>query len=244
MTDHLMLRFEAPLMSFGGESVDAIRVSDELPATSMLTGLLANALGYERREFERLDALQRRLRYGVMYERQGEPLVDYQTVDLSHEHLVDTGWTTHGTVEERGGSSDNKVGTHIRHRHFRADAIVLVALRLEAADESPTLDELDRALREPERPLFLGRKACIPAAPVLVGRVDAASLADALVAAIPSPRTEPGPLLAFWPEGEGPMERCTSECVVRDHREHRNQIHVGRRVVFRGTLERAAEVAS
>ena len=40
----LVLRFDAPLMSFGGVMVDQHGVIDRFPGTAMLTGLLANAL--------------------------------------------------------------------------------------------------------------------------------------------------------------------------------------------------------
>jgi CRISPR system Cascade subunit CasD len=47
------MRLEAPLMAFGGEAIDNYGVIRDFPALSMVTGLLANALGY-RREEERI----------------------------------------------------------------------------------------------------------------------------------------------------------------------------------------------
>ena len=41
------LRFQAPLAAFGGEMIDAHGVIRNVPAQSMLTGLLANALGWD-----------------------------------------------------------------------------------------------------------------------------------------------------------------------------------------------------
>ena len=43
---HMILALEAPLMAFGGETVDNYGVVRSFPAASMLTGLLANALGW------------------------------------------------------------------------------------------------------------------------------------------------------------------------------------------------------
>ena len=45
MVDALLLRLDAPLMSFGAPMVDSNGVIQEFPALSMLTGLLGNALG-------------------------------------------------------------------------------------------------------------------------------------------------------------------------------------------------------
>ena len=49
MRDALILRFDAPLMSFGGPMVDHNGVVQDFPPTSLLTGLIGNALGYEHR---------------------------------------------------------------------------------------------------------------------------------------------------------------------------------------------------
>ena len=41
----LVLHLEAPLLAFGGVAIDQIGIIRDFPAASMLTGLLANALG-------------------------------------------------------------------------------------------------------------------------------------------------------------------------------------------------------
>ena len=48
--EHLILRLEAPLMAFGGETIDNLGVVRRFPSASMLTGLLANALGWLMRD--------------------------------------------------------------------------------------------------------------------------------------------------------------------------------------------------
>ena len=47
---HLIMRLESPLMAFGGEAIDNLGVIRSFPAASMLTGMLANALGWRRVE--------------------------------------------------------------------------------------------------------------------------------------------------------------------------------------------------
>jgi len=42
----LVLRLDAPMMSFGGVMVDQHGVIDRFPGVALLTGLIANALGW------------------------------------------------------------------------------------------------------------------------------------------------------------------------------------------------------
>lgn len=239
MKDFLLLRFDAPLISFGGPAVDNFGVVQDFPALSLLTGLLANALGYEHRETEKLQALQERLRYAVRRDRPGQKILDFQTVDLGQDFLTDTGWTTRNTPEGRQGGTAS-TGTHIRYRHFWADSVYTIALTLAPEDTSPTLSDLEQALSEPERPLFLGRKGCLPAAPVLLQRLSAPSLYEALLRAplLPEARRphEKTELSAWWPEEEGPGSGGARLFPVSDARDWTNQIHVGRRLLYHGVL--------
>lgn len=234
MPGALWLRFDAPLMSFGGIAVDQIRKTEEHPGASMLTGLLANALGYDHGEFEALERLQARLRFAVREDRRGEAFVDYQTVDLGQSHLVDTGWTTFGRREDRAGASSE--GTHIRFRSYLAGAAYTVALALREPEEAPSLDDLASALATPERPLFLGRKACIPATPILMqGR---ASSDDPLAALAEAPRLPGSPevLRVWWTEGDTVCALEGRLFTVTDERGWANQVHVGRRVMRQGAM--------
>ena len=80
------------MLAFGGETVDARGVIVDFPATSMLTGLLANALGWRRSDGDALASLQARLRYAARIDRDGVRLTDFQTAQLGKD---DKGWTTH-----------------------------------------------------------------------------------------------------------------------------------------------------
>jgi CRISPR system Cascade subunit CasD len=234
----LLLRLEAPLMSFGGVAVDEHGVTAAFPALSMLTGLVSNALGYDHRDAPLLQRLQERIRLGVRRDRVGEHLVDFQTVDLGQDFLAEA-WTTHDAPASRGGGTA-KEGTHIRYRHYWADAVFTVALTLEPEREGPDLDHIAHALRLPERPLFLGRKPCIPAAPILAGEIEAECIRDALLAAPLSDRTDAGDLIAWWPvHGEpNPPEGKGRQIAVSDERDWTNQIHAGRRFLWEAPLAR------
>ena len=128
MPRHLLVRLEAPLIAFGGETIDNFGVIRDFPALSMLTGLLANALGWRREEDQRHNQLQQRLVMGTRIECMGHRLTDYQTALLYEK---DQGWTTHGVPEGRASSpsysmqpNGRKALTWQRYRDYHADTAV------------------------------------------------------------------------------------------------------------------------
>ena len=173
----LLLRLESPLLAFGGVMVDNYGFTDDIPSASLLVGLLGNALGFRRGDHERLQALQDRFQYAVRVDRSGQRMTDYQTADL---HKDDYGWTTRGQPEGRAGGAGTYAGQHQRYRDYHADAAITVALTLGPAEISPTVAELAQALQLPARPLFIGRKPCLPTAPLVLGVMEADSLEIAL----------------------------------------------------------------
>ena len=160
---HLIMRLEAPLMSFGGETIDNLGVIRRFPSASMLTGLLANALGWRRIEAQRHQDLQDRLVFAARIDREpagGLRMTDFQSAAINN---TEQGWTTRGKPEGRAGGTYQN---HLRWRDYFADMRLTVALRLKPAEQAPTLDDLANALQEPARPLFIGRKPCLPSAPL------------------------------------------------------------------------------
>lgn len=249
MIDALILRFDAPLMSFGAPIIDNRGVVQPYPALSMMTGLLGNALGVDHAEAQRLERLQQRLRYAVRQDRAGERLRDYQTVDFSKPYMDDNrAWTTRHELETRKGGSASS-GTHIRLRDYWADAAYTVALTLDPPGDAPTLQAVSEAMVHPARPLFIGRKACLPAEPVHDGTV---VRAETLVHALSEVKRhrhhddEAGAdasTTVWWPVSSSSAEAHLPEGVVEDHREPVtdrrdwvNQIHVGTRWLARGTM--------
>lgn len=245
--DVLLLRLDAPLMSFGGTVVDQINPTRDFPGRAMLAGLLANALGYDHREAERLEALQSRVRWAAREDQRGRPFMDYQTVNLTAPFMLE-GWTTRGEPEGRKGG-DN--ATAIRNRYYLADAVYVVAVTL-APGDGPDVEALDRAVQRPARPLFLGRKCCLPSTPLRYGRVQADRLRDALVHPsaprivrrglrrgdeAPTPRVR-----AWWPVDEGTEVGRT--LAFTDDMDWVNQLHVGRRYVQEAFVELPAASAA
>jgi len=224
-------------MAFGGVAVDALGPTTRFPGRSLLTGLLANALGWDQSAFAAHGALQGRLRYAARLDRCAPSvLTDYQTVDLGQPHLAHDGWTTRGVPEGRRGGPAAK-GTHIRQRQYLQDASVVVALTLDPAGEAPTLDDLAAALEAPARPLFLGRKPCLPSAPLLVKDAlrDGETLRAILEGVVPDDDADPAPWPALWPleDGEAEGSRIVS---LTDDRDWSTQMHTGSRLMHQGRL--------
>ncbi len=238
MPRHLLLRLEAPLIAFGGETIDNYGVIRDFPALSMVTGLLANALGWRREEAQRHNRLQERLVMGARYERQGTGLRDYQTALL---YESDQGWTTRGTPEGRAKSPSyalqpdgRKALTLQRYRDYHADLSILIALRLEPAAEPPTLDDLAAALDHPARPLFIGRKPCLPSRRVCAGWQEGETILQVLQS-VPLPMDLREGARLQWPEGEGtlPGDRALDLC---DERNWTSGVHGGWRPIREGRL--------
>lgn len=225
----LILKLEAPLLAFGGVTIDHLGVTRDFPAASMLTGFLANALGYRRTDWDMHQRLQDRLIFaaGLGGQDPSGSLVDIQNAKLEK---TDRGWTTWGLVEERDGASYG--APHRRKRDYHMDAEVTVALRLTPTDEQPDIDRLGEALDRPARPLFIGRKPCLPAGRINQGFVAAANAHDAVA------KTVKREARALWPADEGPVDGCDVDRIVDlcDIRNWRTGLHGGVRKVVEGRV--------
>ncbi len=231
MTRHLLLRLRAPIIAFGGETIDNLGVTRRFPALSMVTGLLANALGWDRAEDAAHNRLQARLLIGTRLESEGCAITDFQTAQLNSK---DVGWTTWGVPEGRAGGATTYESPHLRYRDFYADLNALVALRLEPANEFPTLENISSALDRPARPLFIGRKPCVPSTRLFAGWCEADNILSALSA---QPMADGQALPVQWPRGEG--EQANSRAYdLCDERNWTSGVHGGWRPVLEGTLRR------
>jgi len=219
----LILDLCAPLMAFGGVSVDHVGPTRHFPAASMLTGLFGNALGWHWSDGPAHQALQDRLIFGARIEQEGRLITDSQNARLEKS---DKGWTTRGGPEGRAGASYN--APHRRRRDYLADAQVLVVLRL-APGDGPDLETLARALDSPARPLFIGRKPCLPTRPVCSGWCQAPDAYSALKL-VGTQR----PARAQWPGNEGPAGDRVVD--LADLRNWHSGLHGGSRTVVHGRM--------
>ena len=245
MPRHLVLRLASPLIAFGGETIDNQGVIRDFPALSMLTGLIANALGWDRGQDAPHNRLQQRLRMGTVLEpmavrsgvTQSQRLVDFQTAELG---AGDKGWTTRGQPEERRGGAGSYTGPHLRFRHYHAELTAWVALHLEPADEAPTLEQVAAALDRPARPLFIGRKPCLPIGRLVAGWQEAEHVLGALAAWTEQLPANGNGWRVQWPDGQGKLEsdRRIDLC---DERNWTSGLHGGWRPVREGRLPARAD---
>ena len=244
-TTILWCRLDAPMMSFGGESIDSHSVTRRHPSTSMLTGLIANALGWRHQDAPRLQALQDALEFAARADVPGELVTDYQTVDLGQDFLLDSrAWTTWGKLDERAGGSST--GTHIRQRDYIADAVYTIALSLDSARAGVTLEAIAQALDAPARPLFLGRKCCLPA-PMKAHLIQARSPRHALQELIPLSdrysrlgKRPPARIELWWTTPEPSFSDAVTSRLISDRRDWKNQVHTGQRWMAQGILSSQA----
>jgi len=151
----LFLRVEGPLQAWGDTSKFVIRRTMEAPTKSGVLGLICCAMGLSREAArERLPELNK-LAMGVRVDRPGIRWWDYHTVGAGV-----------GLLTAEGKLKTGAQGTLITRREYLADASFLVALH----GSHETIVNVAKALQAPKWPLFLGRKSCPPAVPVLLTR--------------------------------------------------------------------------
>jgi len=157
MSDVLLMACVAPMQSWGTRSRFEIRDTEREPSKSGIVGILASALGRFRED--PVDDLAT-LRMGVRVDREGVMRKDYQTVQK--------------VAVASGGTPTNQVS----HRFYLSDAAFLVGLE----GDSTLVKRVHDALKNPKRPLFLGRKSYVPSAPLylLDGLISQTTLEGAL----------------------------------------------------------------
>ena len=154
----LVLTLQAPMQSWGGPSLATAEHQTRLfPSLSGVCGLLANALGADRSDdlpwMEQADLWARA-------DNPGQRMQDFHTI---------------GTGTKRGDGVWKPNRTRAPHpvvtnRWYLADAAFTVVF---APGDTLDAEHAADALTRPARPLYLGRRSCPPASPVLIGTTDA-----------------------------------------------------------------------
>lgn len=209
----LHMRLAAPMMSFGSVRIDYINPTDNLPRQSQLTGLLGNALGLTYGDGDSLQSLQDHIIYGAVAIRAGDIMIDDQNANLKKS---DPMWTRKGPATRDG---DSYGGAHQRRRSYLEDAEIAVVLRSGQGDHDTT--RFAEALVNPARPIFIGRKSCLPTKPLFVEYLEAPSARQALLQLSDLPLSA----TALLPLDEGLGQTDT----VADLRDWKNDIHLGER---------------
>ena len=149
----LFLRLEGPLQAWGDQqSKFVVRRTAEAPTKSGVIGMLCAAMGVPRRKaadewLPRLGALY----MGVRIDAPGVRWWDYNTVGAGMQMRI------------AEGEGKTKPGPILTRREYLCDASFLVAL----GGEPALIGDLAAAVKDPQWPLYLGRKCCSPSRPLL-----------------------------------------------------------------------------
>lgn len=178
----LLLRLAGPLQAWGDSSSRFTRrTTRREPTKSGVVGLLAAALGRTREDSVE-DLAQ--LELGVRVDQEGTLLRDFQT---------------------ECSLSGNKT-MPLSERYYLQDAVFLVAL----GGPHTMLEELDRAVRMPRWPLYLGRRSCPATLPLTLGvREEYADVRAAL-------EREPWLAPAWYRDRHAELETLEIVCDARD----------------------------
>ncbi len=275
---HLVLRLKAPIASFGIVAGEEVRGSGTFPTRSMVVGLIGNALGLDRcagPDMQRLNQLQAGTWFAALMLSLGAPWEDVQNArvptlqpDNPYNRAMHGGRLTDDPVLS-GPKSDrrDKLVKFLekpvqRRKHYVTDLHALVALS-SIGEWSEPPEVFAQAVRYPARPLWIGRKACAPSAPVcpLSSVVDANSGCEALARSLSEPleqdtlaRAAGSAFPMIWEGSPAPESDKAYELGIRggfatrvlDRRDWVLGLHNEESVLLRGTLDlhRAATYAA
>jgi CRISPR system Cascade subunit CasD len=127
------------MQSWGSDSNFEFRRTNREPTKSGVIGMIAASMG--RRRDESLDDLAS-LRFGVRVDQPGRVERDF--------HMV----------------HKDKKTSYLTYRDYIHDAVFLVGFECE---DKAFLESIEKNLRNPSFPLFLGRRSCPPVLPLVLG---------------------------------------------------------------------------
>jgi CRISPR system Cascade subunit CasD len=149
----LSLHLEGALMSFGHQSYFEQRKTATMPTKSSLVGMFCAALGYDRESTQEAGFIKKILeaKFTIISIPKNKPMgrmVDFHTVE--------------GTLLASGKPNPNMVVTY---REYLEDARFGVIVQ----GEKSLITMIGKALQNPIRGIWLGRRSCIPSRPVFGG---------------------------------------------------------------------------
>lgn len=146
----VLIRLDAPIQSWGVESVFEQRDTAAMPTKSGVIGLVAACLG--RGRTEPIDDLAA-AGFAVRCDQPGVPGTDYQTIGADGVY-----------------SADGKVlpQSKISRRRYLQDAVFSCAIGC----PGELAGQIAHALRHPVYTPYLGRKSCPPAAPLFIATTE------------------------------------------------------------------------
>lgn len=167
MRQHLILKLEGPLQSWGKHSFEGLRPSEAFPGRSALLGLLGACLGIDREDFERQRQLATSVGFAVRID-QGK----HRPIKMTDYHTVKD-----ARVDYQGLKSHQTIQTW---REYWQDAKYTVAI-WNLAEASISLQQLQQALHKPVFTPVLGRRSCPLVRPLFENMIEAEDALAALI---------------------------------------------------------------
>jgi len=233
----LLFQLYGPMASWGAAAVGESRPTSDHPGRSALLGLLAAALGIERSDAARQQALSDAVRFAVRQLSPGRLIRDFHTIQVPKRDRK----ARYATRKNELGGTRDRLNTIISRREYRCDGLWYVATTL-AEKSDWALEDLRHALECPVFMPYLGRKSCPLAAPMRPRIIQARSVKDALTSDIPAIHEHQqrwlrldGTVDYFW-EGDD------HDLVPQDTRYPEDEPVSRPRWQFRGRLEHHARV--
>ena len=181
----LLLWLEAPLQAWGVSSRFGRRDTLPFPTRSGVLGLLCCAMGRSGEQREFLAEMCRLSQSIVAYSRvlpartekvQTNPfLVDFQMVGSGY--TMEDDWQSLNVPRKSDGSKPVGAGTKMTYRYYIQDMAFACAIDI----PQKYMAEVVECVKNPIWPVCLGRKCCVPTAPVYAGTF--ASIDDGLLSA-------------------------------------------------------------
>ena len=164
----LALLLDGPMQSWGFASRFTRRTTALHPTKSGVIGLLAAALGIDKHGLDEAPQLRPLAALNcttlALPKKRGDRelpmlrLSDYHTIGGGYDKATDA-------MKKPRAASGATLQTVLSERHYLLDARFGVLLE----GERSLLDKMAAKLRDPQWGVWLGRKCCIPASPLLVG---------------------------------------------------------------------------
>jgi CRISPR-associated protein Cas5/CasD, subtype I-E/ECOLI len=171
----LLFELAAPLASFGGVAPGQVRDTELLPSRSAVLGLLAAASGLERDDVAAQHALAEGLYIAARVSTGASLQHDYHTAQAPGQAAL-KGRPCRTRRDELSVEKDD-LNTVLSDRYYYAGYAATIGVACRSGER---LDGLEQVLRRPRFALYLGRKSCPPAWPVVPHRLQADTWARAL----------------------------------------------------------------
>jgi CRISPR system Cascade subunit CasD len=168
MREYLIFSIAAPMASFSAQyDPGERRNSSNRPSKSGVLGMVAAALGIERTEEVKFEALRDSLGFAVRVEDAGQPAFDYHTSQVPPARRN----RRFATRADELSVPKTELKTILSTREYRVNAFASPALWLRAMDRRVALADIAAALKRPHFTVYAGRKShplMLPCNPTVV----------------------------------------------------------------------------